>query len=164
MRLKLFADQLTLECGKSARMLERVQADSLDFRPHEKSMVLKSLATHVADLPTWVTLALTTNELDFATMPYNPPTVESAADLLKILEESLQSGLGALAAADDATLNENWTLRSGDVIHSVSTKYEVIQMTISQIIHHRAQLGVYLRLLNIPVPGTYGPSADDPNF
>ncbi len=164
MRLEQFSKQLLLECGKSKNMLGRVPANNLEYRPHEKSMVLKSLATHVADLPTWVTLALTSDELDFATMEYNPPTIESADDLLNVLETSLQSALASLAAAEDATLDEQWTLRTADTIHSVSSKFEVIQMTISQIIHHRAQLGVYLRLLNIPIPGTYGPSADEQSF
>ncbi|MBC8124126.1 MAG: DinB family protein [Candidatus Kapabacteria bacterium] len=161
MRLDQFTKQLILECGKSKNMLGRVPADHLEYRPHERSMVLKSLATHVVDLSTWVTLALTSDELDFATMKYNPPTIESANDLLQLLDSSLQSALASLAAADDATLDEQWTLRTGDTIHNVSSKFEVIQMTISQIIHHRAQLGVYLRLLNIPIPASYGPSADE---
>lgn len=164
MRLDLITKQLILECRNSEKMLARVPADKLDWRPHPKSMVMKSLATHVADLPTWVTMTLTTDELDFATMPYNPPVIESANDLLALLETSLQSALATLATAKEESLDENWTLRTGDVIHSVSTRYKVIQMTISQIIHHRAQLGVYLRLLDIPIPGTYGPSADEQNF
>ncbi|HLP28529.1 MAG TPA: DinB family protein [Candidatus Didemnitutus sp.] len=164
MRLDLFTKQLVLECGKSKNMLSRVPADKLDWRPHPKSMVMKSLATHVADLPTWVTMTLTTDELDFATMPYDPPVINSADDLVALLETSLQSALDTLASAKEESLDGNWTLRTGDVIHSVSTRYEVIQMTISQIIHHRAQLGVYLRLLDIPIPGTYGPSADEQNF
>ncbi len=145
-------------------MLSRVPADKLDWRPHPKSMVMKSLATHVADLPTWVTMTLTSDELDFATMPYDPPVINSADDLVALLETSLQSALDTLASAKEELLDGNWTLRTGDMIHSVSTRYEVIQMTISQIIHHRAQLGVYLRLLDIPIPGTYGPSADEQNF
>lgn len=164
MRLDLITKQLILECRNSEKMLARVPADKLDWRPHPKSMVMKSLATHVADLPTWVTMTLTTDELDFATTPYNPPVIESADHLLALLETSLQSALATLATAKEESLDENWTLRTGDVIHSVSTRYEVIQMTISQIIHHRAQLGVYLRLLDIPIPGTYGPSADEQNF
>lgn len=164
MRFDLFTKQLVLECGKSKNMLSRVPADKLDWRPHPKSMVMKSLATHVADLPTWVTMTLTSDELDFATMPYDPPVINSADDLVALLETSLQSALDTLASAKEELLDGNWTLRTGDMIHSVSTRYEVIQMTISQIIHHRAQLGVYLRLLDIPIPGTYGPSADEQNF
>jgi uncharacterized damage-inducible protein DinB len=164
MRLDDLYKQLTRECTTSTKMLERVPSDNLDFRPHERSMVMRALATHIAELPTWVTMALTSDELDFLTMPYTPPTVTSAADLLAILDSSLRSATATLAAAEDATLDEQWTLRSGEVIHSVSTKFEVIQMTISQIIHHRAQLGVYLRLQNIPIPGSYGPSADEPTF
>ncbi len=164
MRLDDLYKQLTRECATSTKMLERVPSDHLDFRPHERSMEMRALATHIAELPSWVTMALTSDELDFLTMPYAPPTVSSAADLLAVLETSLRSATATLAAAEDATLDEPWTLRSGEVIHSVSTKFEVIQMTISQIIHHRAQLGVYLRLLDIPIPGSYGPSADEPTF
>lgn len=164
MRLDLFTKQLILECGKSKNMLARVPADKLDWRPHPKSMVMKSLALHVADLPTWIPLILTADELDFATMPYDPPTITSAEDLVAVLESSLEAACNALNSAKEDSLEDAWTLRTGETIHYVSTRYNEIQMTISQIIHHRAQLGVYLRLLDIPIPATYGPSADEQNF
>lgn len=164
MLLELFFKQLEAECATATRMLQRVPSESLDFKPHERSMTLRALSTHVAELPEWITMALTTDELDFLTAPYNPPAVASADDLLKVLDRSLASAKASLAAASDASLDDRWTLRSGETIHSESSRYDVIQMTISQIIHHRAQLGVYLRLLNIPIPGSYGPSADEPGF
>ncbi|CAN5421499.1 hypothetical protein BH10BAC6_BH10BAC6_06550 [soil metagenome] len=162
MRLDDLYKQLTHECATSVKMLERVPADNLDFRPHERSMVMRSLATHVAELPSWVTMTLTSHELDFVTMPYTPPTITSVADLLNVLDASLRSATATLAATAEESLDEQWTLRSGEVIHLVTTKFEMVQSTISQIIHHRAQLGVYLRLLDIPIPGSYGPSADEP--
>ena len=85
-------------------------------------------------------------------------------ELLDYFERSLAEGKKSLMSATENDLLPNWTLRNGDQVYSVSTKYEVIRMSFGQIIHHRAQLGVYLRLLNIPIPGSYGPSADEMNF
>jgi uncharacterized damage-inducible protein DinB len=109
-------------------------------------------------------MALTTSELDFAKNAYQPKPIHNTAELMRYFEESLADGKAHLAAAREEDLLPNWTLRHGDTILSVSTKGEVIRMAFSQIIHHRAQLGVYLRLLDIPIPGSYGPSADEQGF
>ena len=125
---------------------------------------MKALATHIAELPAWAKMVLETTELDFSTMDFKPVVVESNEDLLKLLEKSLEEGQASLKQAKESDLLPSWTLRSADTIHSVSSKYELIQMSFCQTVHHRAQLGVYLRLLSIPIPGSYGPSADDENF
>lgn len=83
---------------------------------------------------------------------------------MEVFEASLIDGRSQLIAENESRLNEIWTLRSGDTIISKRTRLEVLRMALSQIIHHRAQLGVYLRLLNIPIPGSYGPSADEQSF
>ena len=93
-----------------------------------------------------------------------PQNITSTAALLEIFEKSVNDGKAALETAREEQLAELWTLRNGETIYSTSSKAEVIRMSFSQIIHHRAQLGVYLRLLNIPIPGSYGPSADDMSF
>ena len=152
------------EALTTRKMLERVPNDKYDWKPHEKSMNIRSLATHIAELPTWVTLALTTTELDFATTPYNPPSINTTSDLLEFFEKSLIDGRTSLTNAKEEDLQPTWTLRNGDKVLSVMTKGELIKHSISQTIHHRAQLGVYLRLLNIPIPGSYGPSADEMDF
>lgn len=144
--------------------MELVPTDKADWKPHEKSMKLVALASHVAELPGWVELTLTTEELDFETAPYTPNPINSPQDLLDLLQRNVENGKKALLEADEAALDENWTLRSGDIIHSVSTKGEVIRMAYNQVVHHRAQLGVYFRLLGIPVPPSFGPTADHPEF
>ena len=152
------------EANTTRKMLKLVRPEDLDYKPHPKSMVMRNLAAHIAELPGWTKMTLDTSQLDFAAMDYKPAVIESNEDLLRLFETSLQDGLTALNKAKEPDLLPDWTLRNGETIYSVSTKYEVIRMSFSQIVHHRAQLGVYLRLLNIPIPGSYGPSADDENF
>jgi uncharacterized damage-inducible protein DinB len=115
----------------------------------------------VAELPSWVTIAVTTDELDFANYPYSPVTVNNTGELLDYFERSLADGREHLLRTTEEKLLENWTLREGDQVHKVATKAEIIRMTYCQIVHHRAQLGVFLRLLDVPIPGSYGPSADE---
>ena len=109
-------------------------------------------------------MAINTDELDFQNNPYIPKDVTTTDELVAFFEESLEKGRRALANADVNTFTKEWVLRNGDQVYSREPKYDVIRMSNSQIIHHRAQLGVYLRLLNIPIPGSYGPSADDVTF
>ena len=162
--IPLLLKEMDQEAATTRKMLQRVPADKWDWKPHEKSMVLRNLTVHIAELPSWVAMTLNTSELNFEGMDYTPTPVSSTEELLAIFEKSFTEGKAALEKATEADLLPNWTLRTGDKIHSVSTKYEVIRMSFCQIVHHRAQLGVYLRLLNIPIPGSYGPSADEMNF
>jgi len=127
-------------------------------------MTVKRLATHIAELPSWVTMALTTDELDFANNPYKPVEVNNTEELLQYFERSFMDGKAHLSKATEEELLRAWTLRNGEQVYNVSTKGETIRIAFSQTVHHRAQLGVYLRLLNIPIPGSYGPSADEKNF
>jgi uncharacterized damage-inducible protein DinB len=106
-------------------------------------------------------MVLTTSELDFATSPYNPKPINNTKELMAYFEECYADGKSHLEKAAEDELSKDWTLRNGEKVYSTSSKAEVIRMSLSQIIHHRAQLGVYLRLLNIPIPGSYGPSADE---
>ena len=162
--IPLLLKEVEQEAKTTRKMLERVPDDKFDWQPHAKSMTLKRLTVHIAELPSWIPMGLTTTELDFATSPYQPTPVNSTADLLQLLENSLEKARTSLNSATEDDLLPKWTLRSGDQIFSVMTKYELIRYSISQTIHHRAQLGVYLRLLDIPIPGSYGPSADEMNF
>jgi uncharacterized damage-inducible protein DinB len=162
--ISLFLKEMEQEAKTTRKMLARVPDDKYDWKPHEKSMTLQRLATHIAELPAWASMAVNTDELNFERNSYVPKVVKNNAELLDLLEKSLANGKAGLKKANDEILSKTWVMRSGDKIFSKSTKGEVIRMAYSQIVHHRAQLGVYLRLLNIPIPGSYGPSADDQSF
>lgn len=159
--IPLLLKEMEQEAQTTRKMLERVPADKFDWKPHEKSMSLKQLTTHIAELPSWAAMALNTSELDFAVMDYKPTPINSVEELLALHAKSYAEGKEALDKAKEDDLLPNWTMRNGEQIYSVTSKYEVIRMSFAQTTHHRAQLGVYLRLLNIPIPGSYGPSADE---
>ena len=159
--IQMLLKEMEQEAETTRNMLSRVPDDKFDWQPHPKSMTLRQLTTHIADLPTWVSGALTTDGLDFAVTPYDPTIPDTTHELLNCFEESLTDGRSQLASATDEQLAGNWTLRNGDEIYMAMTKGETIRHTYSQLVHHRAQLGVYLRLLDIPIPGSYGPSADE---
>jgi uncharacterized damage-inducible protein DinB len=153
--------EMEQESVTTRKMLQRVPDDKFDWQPHKKSMTVRRLSTHIAELPTWVTMALNTDELDFAKGEYKPVNINTNKELMAYFEKSLEEGKSSLKNAKDEDLLPKWTLRSGDTIYQVYTKGEVIRVAFSQIVHHRAQLGVFLRLLDIPIPGSYGPSADE---
>ena len=160
-RINIFLQELDREAVTTHKMLERVPNDKYDWKPHEESMSIRQLATHIAELPAWVSMALTTDELDFAKSEYKPKSINNTAELVEYFESALKDGKSQLQRATEDQLDQQWTLRNGEQVYDVSPKSDVIRMTYSQIIHHRAQLGVYLRLLNVPIPGSYGPSADE---
>ena len=162
--IELLLKEMDQEAATTRNMLSRVPADKSGWKPHERSMAMGPLTVHLAELPSWVSMGLHTSEMDFAAGNYQPTQVADTAALLELFETSLTNGRAALQNASEADLEKTWTMRSGDHIHFVMTKYEVIRHAFAQTIHHRAQLGVYLRLLNIPIPGSYGPSADETNF
>ena len=159
--IKSFLKELEAEAITTRKMLSIVPDDKYQWKPHVKSMTIQQLSSHVAELPTWIPMTLDTSELDFATSPYTPIDITTTAKLLELFEKSLEEGRKALQNAREEQLPEMWTLRNGEQVYSTSSKEDVIRMTLSQVIHHRAQLGVYLRLLDIPIPGSYGPSADE---
>ena len=153
--------ELDKERETSRKMLERVPIDKYTWKPHEKSMSLGDLATHVAEIPSWIPMVLGSPELDFAKNAYQPTKVSTSGELLDFFERSMKSGREELAKTSEEVLDETWVMRNGDDIYSTTTKGEALRDCFCQVVHHRAQLGVYLRLLNIAIPGSYGPSADD---
>ncbi|GAB3918239.1 DinB family protein [Larkinella terrae] len=163
-QIEMLLKEMDQEAKTTRNMLGRIPDDKYDWKPHEKSMDIRTLSTHIAELPSWVTLALTTDGLDFATSPYQPVSINGTSQLVHYFERTLADGKAHLEEAKDDQLEGRWVLRNGEDIYSDTTKGEMIRMTYSQIVHHRAQLGVFLRLLNIPIPGSYGPSADEQNF
>jgi uncharacterized damage-inducible protein DinB len=157
----MLVKEMEEEAVTTRKMLERVPASQFAWQPHVKSMTLLRLAAHVAELPTWISMALNTSELDFTSGDYQPVVVNNSGELLEYFEKNLAQARLDLNNATEAQLEEMWTFRSGDKVHSIRPKAEVLRMTFCQTVHHRAQLGVYLRLLDIPIPGSYGPSADE---
>ena len=150
------------EMNKTHTMLERVPADKKDFAPHPKSMPLNKLAPHVAQLSGFGVTVLTTPELDFSKGSIQPVPFESAAQLVKAFDEGAAKARVALASTPDEAWTQNWKLSfQGKPIFSGSRFLAYRQMFLNHLVHHRAQLGVYLRLNEKPVPATYGPSADD---
>lgn len=162
--IKLLKHELTEEATTTRKFFALIPFEKTDFAPHQKSMKMIDLVTHIADLFSWPKLGVETDELDFATAPYNPTKVENNEELIAILDKGLAESLASLSEVEEAFLEKPWVLRTGEQIHIETTKYGLARVSLNQITHHRAQLGVYLRLLDIPIPGSYGPSADELDF
>ena len=153
---------LAHELSSTRRILERVPDGRNDWAPHDKSMSLLRLASHVADLPRFALAMLDRDELDIADGSFVTPKLETRDALLAHFDEGAAALTNALNAADADALARPWTFRRGEhVILSRPRGALVRGMGINHLIHHRAQLQVYLRLLGVPVPGLYGPSADE---
>lgn len=162
--IQALIEEIKEESVITAKMLERVPEDKYDWQPHPKSMTMIALATHLADISSWPELMIDSPELDFAKMDFKPTPIANGTELMQLFRTSLEKGSKALEKANDTLMAETWTMRHGERIIASISKWEAIRHSVSQTIHHRAQLGVYLRLLDIPIPGTYGPSADDTAF
>ena len=158
---ELYAD-LDLELAATRRILERVPFEHWDWKPHEKSFSLGRLATHLAELPRFAESMAATEEMDMAKSPFKPSVVKNSEELLALFDERSASMRRAVASLDEKRLAAHWRLRMGDMVFLDAPRSLLLrQHGISHPVHHRAQLTVYLRLLNVPVPGLYGPSADD---
>ena len=155
--------ELEQEAQTTRKFLASLPNDKFSWKPHEKSMSIQQLSTHVAELPSWVSFALATDELDFQKNHYEPAAIHTAEEMQAYFDKTYEEGKAALVATNEKELEKTWTMRSGETIYLTITKAEMIRISISQTIHHRAQLGVYFRLLGIPVPPSYGPTADFPN-
>lgn len=142
--------------------LERIPGTEADFKPHSKSMPMGRLAVHVARLPRLLTTILTTPGLDLADAKWPPLVFESREQLLAEFEATAAEARQALAATGEAQLDEPWTLSwGGKVLANQPRAVLFSTLFLHHLVHHRAQLGVYLRLNDLPVPSVYGPTADD---
>jgi len=159
--IKKLLKEIEQEAQTTRKFLAIVPADKFDWQPHPKSMSLKQLTNHIAELPGWISMAITTDGLDFHANPYEPNNATNSADLLELFENAYADGRAHLKNTSQEELEKPWILRSGEMVLADMTKYETVRVSIAQTIHHRAQLGVYLRLLNVAIPGSYGPSADE---
>ena len=157
----LFAD-LGEEFAATRRVLERYPEEHADWRPHEKSMSLAELAAHVASLPHFGEVIARSPVFDFATTPYVPPTARTRAEILELFDSHATAASESIDALDADSLLANWTMRAGETVYASGPRALYLRrFMISHIAHHRGQLTVYYRLLGVPVPGTYGPSADE---
>lgn len=154
---------LERELGVTRRVLEALPEGKFEWTPHEKSMTVARLASHVADLPDWIRLALAQDELDMAAMPPPPPPSPNRQELLERFDRHVAALREAVARFDMANFNKPWSMRQGQEIVVTRPRATVYRVwCLNHMIHHRAQLCLYLRLLNVPVPTVYFNTADDP--
>ncbi|MCI0339073.1 MAG: DinB family protein [Acidobacteria bacterium] len=153
------------EMANTRKTIERVPEDILDWKPHEKSWAMGGLATHLATLPNWAVIAIGQDAFDRAppgAPPPRNPQITSTAEALKIFDKNVTDARAAIAGASDEHLFKPWTLLSGGQTILTMPRIAVLRsFVMNHMIHHRAQLGVYLRLNDVPVPAIYGPSADE---
>lgn len=155
------------EMANTRKTLERVPDEKFAWKPHEKSSKMGNLAGHLANLPSWGTLTIGSDSFDMAPggQPVKTPELSSTKDVLEKFDENVAATRAAIAGASDQDLFKPWTLLSnGNTILTMPKVGVLRSFVMSHIIHHRAQLGVYLRLNDIPVPSIYGPSADEGAF
>jgi|SRR5579883_284019 uncharacterized damage-inducible protein DinB len=151
------------EMANTRKLLERIPLDDAHrkYKPHEKSMTFEQLATHVAEMPGWVRMALESELLHLKPEEYKPRLARSTKELLEIFDKAVKEGAAAIETATEDDMKKNWTFKWGDQFSMTEPRPKVVRSFINHIVHHRAQLGVYLRLNGIAVPGMYGPSADE---
>lgn len=156
------AAEMEQEAKTARACLERVPADKFDWKPHEKSMEMGRLASHISEMFQWTGSTLDHDVLDFAKMDYKPFEPKTTDDLLEHFDKGVAEAIGALKNAQDEAFMKDWTMRNGEQVYFTMPKAAVMRtFVLSHIIHHRGQLSVYLRLNDIPVPSIYGPSADE---
>ena len=161
--VEVFIQELEQEAATTRRVLERVPTDQLEWRPHPKSMSLGQLALHVATVPG--TVAGIASQSPFQVPEFNQPAATSAAELVPVLEASVDEAKKILSSMDDAALGETWRLLNGEREVMALPRGAVLRsIMLNHWYHHRGQLSVYLRLLGVPVPSIYGPSADENPF
>lgn len=152
--------ELTLEASVTRRYLENVPFNRLDYKPTEKSETLGRLAIHVAEIIAWWTSVVNTNRLDFA--EFEPKDIKSTKELLSYFDGLLEDAIKSLSTVKNEEFEQNWSMTNGEEVYFTLPKKQVTRLfCMNHLVHHRSQLGVYLRLLDIAVPATYGPSADD---
>jgi uncharacterized damage-inducible protein DinB len=150
------------EAATTRKLLERIPAEKFDWKPHDKSMGMGQLASHIAEMFNWTKPTLEQPELDFSKFDYKPFAPTSGEELLEFFDKNVATALETLKSTADETFFEPWTMRNGEQIYFTMPKAVTMRsFVMNHIVHHRGQLSVYLRLNDIPVPSIYGPSADE---
>ncbi|MDO5655499.1 MAG: DinB family protein [Flavobacteriaceae bacterium] len=153
------------EAAITKRFFANFPDDKIDYRPHEKSMNMQELANHVIEILGWPDFMLNSEKLDFEAGDYVPSAISTAADFQSKANELIQKSEEALQNTTEQVLEQDrWQMAMGDHILADWNKYGAIRHALNQLTHHRAQLGVYYRLNDLKVPGSYGPSADEQSF
>ena len=161
--LKDILSELRQEAEVTRRFLEKVDFSKSDFQPHEKSEKLGRLAIHVVEIIAWWKNVLERKEMNF--MIFEPKEIKSTIELLEYFDGLIDQATKAILSTDESELTKSWSMKYGDEVLFTLNKKEVIRkFCLNHLIHHRAQLGIYLRMLDISVPAVYGPSADDENI
>ncbi len=154
--------ELRQEAASTRKILELVPIDRVDWKPHFKSMKLGKLAMHVAEITGWVSMTMLTDELDLSQFDYKLKAPVTIDELLAKHDEHVEQAVAVLEGCKDEDFDKMWTMRRGDhVIYTLPKHVALRRFAYSHLFHHRAQLGVYLRLLDIAIPGMYGPTADE---
>jgi len=162
---ELLLAELELEMQANRELLERLPEGKWDWKPHERSMNLSRLATHVAEIPSWSKAILMADEIDFMSpemQAWVPREMQSREEILAELDSAAETCRAHLEATGQEDFERDWTMKAGDQVAMQDKKYMVFRrQVLNHMVHHRAQLGVFLRLLDVPLPGTYGPSGDE---
>jgi uncharacterized damage-inducible protein DinB len=152
------------EMKNTRKILECVPDSKLDYQPHAKSMSMTRLATHVAELPSWAGFTIDQDVLDMQP-GYEPHFAKSRAELLEMFDKNVAEARAKIERTSDEHWAKTWTFKfAGQTVMSMPRSAVMRSVIMNHLIHHRAQLGVYLRLNNVAIPGMYGPSADEPNL
>jgi uncharacterized damage-inducible protein DinB len=158
---KEFSKELNQQAANTKKVLERIPSDKLTWKPHEKSQTIGRLGMHIAELPNSIVRAIEAESFDFAATPFKPVYPNTTAEIMETFEQSLSKATALLEKTLDDQLPVMWkALRGGQLVWEMP-RSAVIRRTLDHIVHHRGQLTVFLRLLDVPVPGTFGPSADE---
>lgn len=154
------------EMASTRKVLERIPDDKFDWKAHPKSNTIGWNANHVADIPSWVAMVLTTPSLDVAPVDGRPahtsPKLTSSREIVELFDRNVAAARKAIAELKEETLDEPWTLaQAGNPLFTMPRRAVIRNMVLNHLIHHRAHLCAYLRLNDVPVPGMYGPSGDE---
>ncbi len=158
---KQFIAELQQQAADTRKLLERIPQDNLTWKPHEKSTPIGRLGMHIAEQPNSIVRAIETEGIDYAASPFKPVFPNTTAEIMDTFEKSLARAVIALENYPDESLSVLWRARRGEQIIYKIPRSAVIRNTLNHIFHHRGQLTVYLRLLGVPVPKTFGPTADE---
>ena len=162
---QVLLQEFDVESAHTRKSLERVPEDKLGWKPHEKSATMGWLALHLAQIPFWANETISKEAIDIAppgAPPYTPPAIKSRKELLELFDKNAAAAREAISSTTDEHLGKPWTLLHGGKAVLTLPRFAVLRSFVfNHSVHHRAQLGVYLRLNNIPVPAIYGPSADE---
>ncbi|MGQ0720760.1 MAG: DinB family protein [Candidatus Eiseniibacteriota bacterium] len=161
-RIESLLAELAHEAQTTRRYLERLSERQFDWRPHAKSFTAGQLASHLVDCIRWITPIFAADELDMGSGGYEPFCAKSSAELLASFDAEVAKAQQAMAGSTDTSATGPWRFKMHGKVWFEKPREDVFRdMTVSHLIHHRGQLSVYLRLLEVPVPGSYGPTADE---